>query len=108
MDDRGRDGIPRDIVYTTYLFTALDAYCQYGAGQSEGTEARLFESRRLPSEAVGGIERDSARICCEHVDRGRRHAPRAGGPVRGVSDGRRGDDRRRQLGRPGVLATVNS
>src|SRR5437879_11427953 len=105
--DQALVGSSRHIVYTTYLSTALDTYCSHGAGKSEGPEAWLFESRRLPSEAMGGIERDSARIGCEHVDRGRRHPTGTGRPVRGVSDRRRSDDRRRQLERPRVIDAVD-
>src|SRR3989475_57736 len=78
---------------TAYVFVCVSTYTAHGAGNPEGPETRVLESRGLPPKRLGGVQRHSAGCPREPGDRGRREPSRAGRPPRGVPRGGRGHDR---------------
>src|SRR2546422_432669 len=59
---------------TAYVFVCVSTYTAHGAGNPEGPETRVLESRGLPPKRLGGVQRHSAGCPREPGDRGLRRA----------------------------------
>src|SRR6266705_1407737 len=78
---------------TAYVFVCVSTYTAHGAGNPEGPETRVLESRGLHPKRLGVVQRHSAGCTREPGDGGRREPSRTGRPPRGVPRGGRGHDR---------------